>query len=264
MSGTSFGAHVPGIQLDEQGLRVALRRACLQPGETYVELGSGEGRGLVLAAREFGARPVGVEYLPEAVASARRRAQRAGVDVELHEGDLLSFDAAVADVMFLHLGPAFHDLLATRLEGQLGPHTRVVTWGWEVPGWFMLPEDEDQDPEWPCWLYRPGDPRSHSRWHGDALARTLPPGTTAVDALGVSAGIDLEELELRLDGEVRDVVSVSSGADRLARGQQSLVELQWRAPSPGIWAGSISLWARSRSGRRTRRGPSHPLVLRAE
>jgi SAM-dependent methyltransferase len=243
LRGELFGVHVPELQLPADEYRAAFAAARLEPGDRYLELGSGHGTGLVVAAAEHGAIATGAEYLDDAIERARDRARRAGVEdrvVLLHE-DLRRVDPTPFDVVHVHLGPAFHDVLAARLERLLAQHARVIAAGWRVPGWLPVPGTED---EWDGgYVYRPADPRLQASWGERTTDGDLPFVELHVHA-------DLEAIEPRVDG--------APAADRIAldrthatRGTTVLVQL------PG--AGSeLSIWARCRAGRLTQRGPVLP------
>lgn len=260
-----FGVHIPELQLAVGDFREALAAASLQPGETYLELGCGHGRGLVVAAAEFGARAVGVDYLPEALQRAGKLAARSGVEVELVHDDLMRVDPTDADVVLMHLGPAFHDVLAPRLEQLLTSTTRVVACGWPVPGWF---EQWDAYDFAAGYVYRPGDPRQHGEWHVPGMPVHSTPGqplpelrrdlgeSEVVDALTFTAGVDLHDVELRQHSDSAQHLDVRTAAHTLGRGQSAIVEVRW--PTRGNRDASvetrIEIWARSRSGRFTQRG----------
>lgn len=237
LRGELFGVHIPELQLSEDDYRAGLRAAELENGERYLELGSGHGRGLVIAAAEFGAHATGVEYLEDAIERARRSAERAGVGdrVELLRDDLRRVDPTPFDVVHMHLGPAFHDVLAARMERQLTQGARVVAAGWRVPGWLS-----DEDTEWDAgYVYRPADPRRQASW-GERRADGDPPWVE----LHVHA--DLDRLEPRVDGRPHRTLALDRTS--AARGTLVLVQLPRR--------GELSIWARDRAGRLTQRGPT--------
>lgn len=107
----------------------ALTLAALAPGERFVDLGCGDGRVLVAAARR-GARVLGIEADGELVEQARRRLDRAGVDGRVVEGDI--FDCEIdADVVFAYLTPGTLQELTSRFQAMAG--TRLVTLDFAVP-----------------------------------------------------------------------------------------------------------------------------------
>jgi SAM-dependent methyltransferase len=118
-------------------IRRALELANVQPEETVYDLGSGDGRALVIAAREFHARAVGIEIEPVHCAAAWLWALFNGVtrQVSIRRGDLLQADLRDADVVFLYLTPAFVERVRPHLESQLRPGTRVVSLSFDFEGW---------------------------------------------------------------------------------------------------------------------------------
>lgn len=235
-----FGVHIPELQLDADDYRAGMRAAGLTSSDRYLELGSGHGRGLVIAASEFDAHATGVEYLDDALERTRRAAATAGVEdrVELLHADLRLVDPTPFDVVHMHLGPAFHDVLAARLERLLAQHARVIAAGWRVPGWLPDPEAAE---EWDAgYVYRPADPRMHASW-GERFDDADPPYVE----LHVHA--DLSDLEPRVDGAPA-AERIALDRTTAARGTTVLVAL----PA----AGELTIWARDRAGRLTQRGPA--------
>jgi SAM-dependent methyltransferase len=100
------------------------------------DLGAGEGRIPIAAARDFGARAVGIEYDPALAALARRNAQRAGVadKVTIVEGDIFEEDFSAATVVTLYLLPDLNQQLRPRLL-KMKPGTRVVSHLWDMGEW---------------------------------------------------------------------------------------------------------------------------------
>jgi hypothetical protein len=106
-----------------------LRLADLQAGKLLVDLGCGDGRVLVEAARRLGARAVGYETDPALVAAGRRRIADAGLDgsVTIIEGDAKTADLAEADVVFAFLPPeAVDELLVAALQ-RMKPGARFLS-----------------------------------------------------------------------------------------------------------------------------------------
>lgn len=244
LRGELFGVHIPELQLSDEEYRLGMSAAGLSEGERYLELGSGHGRGLVIAAREFGAVAVGVEYLDSAIEKSEQAAKRARVDdrVELIRADLQRIDPTPADVVHMHLGPAFHDILAARMEKRLQQTARVIAAGWKVSGWLDLATEENS---WASgYIYRPGDPRLHvTESHRERDGR--------VELIDLAIHADLEAIELRVTSDHEPAPNVALSATNAWRGQELSLAV-------GITQGTtrIELWARSRSGRFTQRGPT--------
>jgi protein-L-isoaspartate O-methyltransferase len=108
------------------------------PRDFVVDLGSGDGRIVIAAARAHGARGLGVELEPELVAKARENARLAGVDdrARFEAGDALQADVSQASVVTIYLLPSLLDQLQPRLLAQLKPGARVVTHAFMFKGWL--------------------------------------------------------------------------------------------------------------------------------
>ncbi|MFO1312732.1 MAG: methyltransferase domain-containing protein [Burkholderiales bacterium] len=104
--------------------------------DTVYDLGAGEGRIPIAAAKQFGARAVGIEYDGKLASLARRNAERAGVAdrVTIVEGDIFKEDFSKATVLTLYLLPDLnYQLRPTILK--MKPGTRVVSHMWDMGEW---------------------------------------------------------------------------------------------------------------------------------
>jgi len=102
-----------------------LDMAELKPGEKVVDLGSGDGKIAIAAARR-GAIARGIEYNPDMVAVSRRNAQAAGVQVDFQQGDIFQADFRDADIVTLYLLPSLNERLQPILL-EMKPGTRVTS-----------------------------------------------------------------------------------------------------------------------------------------
>jgi SAM-dependent methyltransferase len=127
---------VPFITTPDQVTLAMLELARVGPGDHVIDLGSGDGRIPITAARRFGASGLGVEIVPELVAKSRANAQAAGVAarVEFREQDLFRTDLARASVVTMYLLPEVNLQLRPLLLG-LAPGTRVVSHDWDLGAW---------------------------------------------------------------------------------------------------------------------------------
>jgi protein-L-isoaspartate O-methyltransferase len=105
--------------------------------DTVLDLGSGDGRIVIAAARDHGARGLGIELDPALVARARDNAARAGVAARARfvEGDALTADLSQASVVTIYLLPSLLDRLQPQLLQQLRPGARIVTHAFAFKGW---------------------------------------------------------------------------------------------------------------------------------
>lgn len=113
-----------------------LRAAAVSRQDHVVDLGSGDGRIAIAAARDFGATALGIEYEPALVTLARRNAIHAGVaDKALFvQGDLFRIDFSDASVVTLYLRPGVNRRLLSRLLA-LRPGTRILSNAFPIGNW---------------------------------------------------------------------------------------------------------------------------------
>jgi len=109
----------------------------LQPGELHMDLGSGDGRLVILAARNHQARSIGYELDPKLVLSSRRQIEEMGLSdlATIVEQDLFQADVSEVDVLTLYLLPRALGKLRPILERDLKKGARVVSHDFEVPDW---------------------------------------------------------------------------------------------------------------------------------
>lgn len=142
-------------------VRRMLEMSGLQPGELHYDLGSGDGRIVLTAARDFGARSVGFEIDPELIARSRRAIAEAGLrdSAEIRQEDLMLADYSRPQVITCFLTPEGLEKVTPRLERTLTPGARLVAYKFPLPGWEPDEREEivDPDPEIPLheiFLYR--------------------------------------------------------------------------------------------------------------
>jgi len=114
-----------------------LEAAHIKAGEIVYDLGSGDGRIVIAAAREFGARGVGIEIDPQLVAQSAESARRAGVGdrVRFSAGDLFEADLSDATVVTLYLSPELNLRLRPKLLRELRPGSRIVSHDFDMGDW---------------------------------------------------------------------------------------------------------------------------------
>ena len=114
-----------------------LRLAGVRPGDRVYDLGAGDGRIAIAAARDFGAHAVGIELDARKASEARSNVRRAGLAarVEIREGDVLRADLTDATVVTVFLFPGINAQLAPKLRRELAPGTRVVSHRFGLGDW---------------------------------------------------------------------------------------------------------------------------------
>ena len=120
--------------------------ANLRPDEIFYDLGSGHGRVLVMAAKEFKARAVGIEIGPVQCVIAWLNALYNGVGskVRVEAGNFYKADVSQADVVFAYLTSKQAPRLQAQLERQLKRGARVVTISFNFPDWKPTTMDREQ------------------------------------------------------------------------------------------------------------------------
>ncbi len=114
-----------------------LEAAGLRSGETLYDLGCGDGRIVLAAAKGFGAKAVGIEISDALAKRARQQAETMGLQdqVKIITGDMMTVDVSPASVVSLYLMTEANDTLKPKLERELKPGSRVVSLEFKVRGW---------------------------------------------------------------------------------------------------------------------------------
>lgn len=114
-----------------------LELAEVKSGDVVYDLGSGDGRIVIRAAKKYGARGVGVEMDSELIKLSREKAQEEGVShlVEFRAEDALKVDVSPATVVTLYMLPWFNAKLRPLLQQELKPGARVVAHDFDIEGW---------------------------------------------------------------------------------------------------------------------------------
>lgn len=127
----------PYVRTPPEAVAAMLTLAAVSARDVVYDLGSGDGRIVIEAARRSGARGVGIEIHPERIAEARRKARQAGVAgrVEFRLGDIFEADLGEATVVTLFLLADLNRKLRPKLEAELAPGARVVSYCFDMGGW---------------------------------------------------------------------------------------------------------------------------------
>ena len=128
---------LPWIPTREKRIRRALELAKLKPVETLFDLGAGDARVLVMAAKEFGANAIGIEIGPVQCLVGWLRILFSGsrTRARMQCGDFYKADISSADVVFVYATSSQTSKLLPLLERNLRPGARVVSIAADFPGW---------------------------------------------------------------------------------------------------------------------------------
>lgn len=135
-AGTSQHFDAPYWQTPQALVERMLDLAGVGPGDHLIDLGCGDGR-IVIAAARRGATGLGVDLDPERIAEAEAAARSAGVEqlVSFRREDLFATRLGGASVVTLYLLPLPNRLLAERLQNELAPGCRVLSHAFAIRDW---------------------------------------------------------------------------------------------------------------------------------
>jgi len=135
---------VPYVPTPDEIVAAMLKLAAVQKGDVVYDLGCGDGRIVIAAAKLYGARGVGVDINPDRIRDARLNAKQAGVEdlVKFVEADLFNADIREASVVTLYLLPSINLRLRPKLWSDLKAGTRVVSHAFDMGDWKAEKTDE--------------------------------------------------------------------------------------------------------------------------
>jgi ubiquinone/menaquinone biosynthesis C-methylase UbiE len=114
-----------------------LRQAHLKKGDVLYDLGSGDGRIPIAAAKQYGVRAVGIDIDPKLVAESNEAAKREGLDklVTFRNEDLFTANFRDATVVTLYLSDTLNVMLRPKLLRELRPGTRIISHDFRMGDW---------------------------------------------------------------------------------------------------------------------------------
>jgi 16S rRNA A1518/A1519 N6-dimethyltransferase RsmA/KsgA/DIM1 with predicted DNA glycosylase/AP lyase activity len=132
-----------------------LKLGGLKPGEKMYDLGSGDGRVVIMAADKFKADATGVEYDADLWKQSSDRIKALGLEkrARIIHGDITKQDFSAANLLTVYLLPSSNDKIRPMLEKQLKPGTRIVAHDFMFQGWTPVKEEHVEDD---------GEGRSHT------------------------------------------------------------------------------------------------------
>lgn len=124
-----------------------LKTAKVTKDDVVYDLGCGDGRIVVAAARDYGAHGVGIDIDPQRIKEANENVEAAGVDdlVTIRQDDLFTTDISEATVVTLYLLPSLNVKLMPKLQSELKPGTRIVSHSFDMQGQWEPEQEVDVD-----------------------------------------------------------------------------------------------------------------------
>ena len=184
------GKDVVWVPTPDEVVDRMLTMAQTKPEDFVIDLGAGDGKIAIAAAKKFGARSMGVEFNPDMVAFAQKNAQAAGVTgkAQIVHGDIFATDFTQATVLTMYLLPSLNMKLRPQILA-MRPGTRVVTHAFNMEDWEP---DESSDV----------DGRRVYFW-------VVPANVAGRWALELSGGGNSEKLNLTFDQKFQKIEGVA-------------------------------------------------------
>ena len=146
-----FQEEIPFVPTPIEVVDRMLELAEVKKGDVVYDLGSGDGRIVIRAAKNYGVRAVGIEMDSLLLDKAKKDAKAAGVShlVEFRSEDALKADLSKATVVTLYMLPWFNEAMKPRFKKYLKPGARIVAHDFGIEGWepdktVKLPEPEQK------------------------------------------------------------------------------------------------------------------------
>jgi SAM-dependent methyltransferase len=128
---------VPYVPTTDEAVQAMLKLADVKKADVVYDLGCGDGRIVIAAAKTYGAHGVGIDINPQRIQEAKENAKKAGIEdlVRFEENDLFKADIHQATVVTLFLLPKVNLRLRPRLLKELKPGTRIVSNTFDMGDW---------------------------------------------------------------------------------------------------------------------------------
>lgn len=130
----------PFVPSPQTVVEYMLKLADLKAGEILFDMGSGDGRTVIMAAKTFGARGVGIELREDLAKKAMSQIHENGIDdrVTIMNTDMFTVNLTSADVVYLYLTTSANEKIKSKLESDLKKGARIVSHDYEIIGWRPL------------------------------------------------------------------------------------------------------------------------------
>ena len=137
----------PFVATPEEVVNRMLELAEITPEDVLYDLGSGDGRIVIAAAKKYGIKAVGFEIDPALVRESRRTVQEEGLEhlIEIREQDVRGVDLSPASVVTMYLYPSANLRLRPAIRTQLKPGSRVVSHQFAMGDWTPVKTEQLKD-----------------------------------------------------------------------------------------------------------------------
>lgn len=150
------GKIVPYVPTPQDVVDRMLELAQVKKGDVVYDLGSGDGRIVVTAAKKYGVKAIGFEIDPQRIKESHENIKKAGVEhlVEIRLQDIRSVDLSPASVLTMYLLPEVNLMIRPNIWKQMKPGSRIVSHDFDMDDWKPLKTDHIKDgSSWDHTLY---------------------------------------------------------------------------------------------------------------
>jgi len=150
------GKIVPYVPTPQEVVDRMLELAEVKKGDVVYDLGSGDGRIVVTAAKKYGVKAIGFEIDPQRIKESHENIKKAGVEnlVEIRQRDIRTVDLSGASVLTMYLLPEVNLMIRPNIWKQMKPGSRVVSHDFDMGDWKPLKTESIKDgTSWEHTLY---------------------------------------------------------------------------------------------------------------
>ena len=150
------GKIVPYVPTPQEVVDRMLELAQVKKGDVVYDLGSGDGRIVVTAAKKYGVKAIGFEIDPQRIKESHENIKKAGVEnlVEIRQQDIRTVDLSAANVLTMYLLPEVNLMIRPNIWKQMKPGSRIVSHDFDMAEWKPLKTEYIKDgSSWDHTLY---------------------------------------------------------------------------------------------------------------
>ncbi len=138
---------VPYVPTPQEVVDRMLELAQVKKGDVVYDLGSGDGRIVVTAAKKYGVKAIGYEIDPQRIKESHENIKKAGVEklVEIKQQDIRTVDLSGASVLTMYLLPEVNLMLRPNIWSQMKPGSRVVSHDFDMGDWKPVKTEHIKD-----------------------------------------------------------------------------------------------------------------------
>ena len=138
---------VPYVPTPQDVVEKMLEMAQVKKGDVVYDLGSGDGRIVVTAAKKYGVKAIGFEIDPERIKESHENIRKAGVGnlVEIRQQDIRTVDLSAASVLTMYLLPEVNLMIRPNIWKQMKPGSRVVSHDFDMADWKPVKTESIKD-----------------------------------------------------------------------------------------------------------------------